>query len=69
MQPVVPEDKKVGGTDALARANFVKLAKRTKVWLIAMSEEARILPNVNAVERSTASVHWLMKKDYARTIK
>ena len=38
LTPVKPQDKTVAGTDALLKANFVKIAKRSKVWLLAMNE-------------------------------
>jgi len=37
LTPVLPENKTVDGTDALLKANFVKIAKRTKIWLVAMN--------------------------------
>lgn len=40
LTPVQPENKSVAGTDAYLKANYIKIAKRAKVWLIAMNEEA-----------------------------
>ena len=68
-KPVAPEDKTVAGTDALLKANFVKIAKRTKVWLSALNEQAKIEPKMHAVQQASEFADWMIRKDYGRTIK
>lgn len=68
-KPVAPEDKTVAGTDALLKANFIKIAKRTKVWLSALNEQAKMEPKMRNVQAASEFADHLIKKDYARSIK
>ena len=42
LTPKKPENKSVPGTEALQKSNFIKIAKRAKVWLNAMNEAAKV---------------------------
>ena len=69
LTPVKPQDKTVAGTDALLKANFVKIAKRTKVWLLAMNEQAVMEPKERGVVRAHEFAAELINRDYNRPIK
>jgi len=62
-------DKPTTEDTALLDANFKKIAKRTKVWLTALNEQAAILPKEKSVERANDLAGQFMTKDYLRSIK
>jgi len=49
---VKPEKKSAEGTEELLKANFIKIAKRSKVWLVAMNEAGHLGTKENAAERA-----------------
>mmetsp|Transcript_10018 Transcript_10018/g.13631 ORF Transcript_10018/g.13631 Transcript_10018/m.13631 type:complete len:111 (+) Transcript_10018:1245-1577(+) len=69
LTPVAPEDKTVANTDALLKANFIKIAKRSKVWLLAMNEQQMMEPKEKGVERAHEFASSLIAKDYLKGIK
>ena len=69
LAPVKPQDKSIAGTDALLKANFVKIAKRSKVWLLAMNEQAAMEPKERGVNRAAEFANELITRDYIKPIK
>jgi hypothetical protein len=69
LTPKKTEDKAVAGTDALLKANFIKIAKRTKVWLLAMNEQAAMEPKERGIVRAHAFADDLISRDYSKPIK
>ena len=60
LTPVKEEDNTVAGTDALLKANFVKIAKRSKVWLVAMNESASQSGKERGVDRAHDYANYLI---------
>ena len=69
LTPKKPENKSVPGTEALQKSNFIKIAKRAKVWLNAMNEAAKVQPKQVSVNRAADFAEWIISKDYLRSIK
>ena len=69
LKALKPEDKATVDTSALLDANFIKIAKRSKVWLMAIKEQETLRAREKNVERSYELAGQFMSKDYLRSIK